>query len=132
MRVMLDTNILVSAIVFKSKIMLKIIQCIENDHSMVLCSYIIDELRRVFKEKFPDCVNNLERFLVKFPFELVYTPEILPEHDLFAIRDKDDEKILYSAILADVDILVTGDNDLLTVDLDRPEILSHLEFLERY
>jgi len=38
----------------------------------------------------------------------------------------------HSAILADVDLLVTGDKDLLVVDIERPEIISHLEFLERY
>jgi len=36
-------------------------------------------------------------------------------------------------MLSDVDILVTGDKDLLAVeDVERPEILSHLEFLKKY
>ena len=132
-RVMLDTNILVSAIVFESKLMFRILEKLENKYSLVLCSYAIDELREVFKEKFPQKTIALERFLTKSKYELFYTPQILPKHDLFIIRDKKDEKILYSAILSDVDVLVTGDNDLLAVEnVARPEILSHLEFLEKY
>ena len=133
MRVMLDSNILVSAIVFESKPMLEIIQRLASKYSLVLCSYIISETRRVFKEKFPNHVVNLEHFFINVPFELIDTPQVLPEHNLFTIRDKDDEKILYSAILAEVDVLVTGDKDLLVVeDVERPEILSHLEFLVKY
>lgn len=133
MRIMLDTNILVSAIVFQSKPMLEIIQRLATKYSMVLCSYIISELRDVFREKFPNHTSNLERFLIDVPFELTHTPQELPDHNLFTIRDKKDEKVLYSAILADVDVLVTGDKDLLVVeDVERPEILSHLEFLKKY
>ena len=133
MRVMLDSNILVSAVVFESKPMLEIIQRLSSKYSMVLCSYVISELRKVFKEKFPDYISNLEHFLIDVTFELVHTPQKLPNHGLFTIRDEKDEKVLYSAILADVDVLVTGDKDLLVVeDVERPEILSHLEFLEKY
>jgi len=134
MRVMLDTNILVSAIVFKSKPMLEIIQRLGINYSMVLCSYSVVELRRVFAEKFPEYVNDLEYFLIEMSFELIYTPQILPDDFVFTVRDKDDENILYSAISADVDVLVTGDKDLLVIaeDVERPEILSHIEFLQKY
>ena len=132
MRVMLDTNILVSAIVFESKLMLEIIQRLSSKYSLVLCSYVVDELHEVIDEKFPAKTSELEEFLIEVQFELFYTPRILPKHDLFTIRDKDDEKVLYSAILADVDVLVTGDKDFFNVDIERPEILTHLEFLEKY
>ena len=132
-RVMLDTNILISAIVFESKPMLEIIQRLADKYSMVLCSYVIDELREVIDEKFPHKKEATERFLLKVPFELVYAPQALPDDFAFAVRDEDDEIILYSAMLSDVDILVTGDKDLLAVeDVERPEILSHLEFLKKY
>jgi len=133
MRVMLDTNILISAYVFKSDIMLEIIRRLGNKYSLVLSSFVIEELRRVVKEKFSTKVNELEKILLETPFELVCSPQILPEHDLFSIRDKDDENVLYSAILADVDVLITGDKDLLVIEgIERPEILSHLEFLKKY
>ena len=130
MRVMLDTNIIISAIVFKSQIMNEIIKLLAEKYSLVLCSYVIDELHEVVNSKFRTKIMELETFLLQLPFEFVYTPKILPEHNFFTIRDEDDEKVLYSAILADVDILVTGDKDFYEVDIERPEILSLAEFLE--
>jgi len=132
MRVMLDTNILISALVFRSKPMNAIINLLAEKYSLVLCSYIIDELHEVVDEKFEDKKDDLERFLLELPFELVYTPQALPKHDLFVIHDPDDEKILYSAIMADVDVLVTGDKHYDIVEIERPEILSPLEFLAKY
>ena len=132
MRVMLDTNILISALVFRSKPMNTIINLLAEKYSLVLCSYIIDELHEVVDEKFGDKKDDLEKFLLELPFELVYTPQSLPKHELFIIHDPDDEKILYSAIIADVDVLVTGDKHYDEVEIERPEILSPAEFLAKY
>jgi predicted nucleic acid-binding protein len=129
---MLDTNILISAIVFRSKPMNGIINLLAEKYSLVLCSYIIDELHEVVDEKFGDKKNDLEKFLLELAFELVYTPQSLPKRDLFTISDVDDEKILYSAIIADVDVLVTGDKHYDEVDIERPEILSPAEYLAKH
>lgn len=40
--------------------------------------------------------------------------------------------VLHTAIVADVDILVTGDKDFTDIEIDRPEILTLKEFLEKY
>jgi predicted nucleic acid-binding protein len=40
--------------------------------------------------------------------------------------------ILVTALLSDVDILITGDKDFFDVDIDRPEILTPREYLEKY
>jgi hypothetical protein len=39
---------------------------------------------------------------------------------------------IMSAILADVDILVTGDKGFHDIDIERPEILSPAGFLAKY
>ena len=127
---MLDTNVLISMFVFKS--FNSVIDKITQKHSIVLCSYVIDELHEVIERKFPDKQKNIERFLMKLPFELVYTPKTIEEHDLFTIRDADDEKVLYSAIIADVDILLTGDKDFSDIEIEKPEILTPSAFLEKY
>ena len=129
---MLDTNILISAIVFKSKQMNGIIKLLADKYSLVLCSYVIDELHEVVNSKFNDKTDDLEKFLFELPFEYVYTPQSLPQHDIFTIRDKDDEKVLYSAIIADVDILVTGDKDFYDVEIEHPKIVSPFDFLANY
>lgn len=40
--------------------------------------------------------------------------------------------ILVTALLSDVDILITGDKDFFDVDMDKPEILTPREYLEKY
>ena len=130
MRIMLDTNILISMFVFKS--MGSLIDVITKKHTIVICSYVIEELHEVISRKFPSKNKDLESFLLKLPFELVYTPQTVDVNDMFVIRDADDEKVLYSAIIADVDILLTGDKDFSDVDIERPEILTPHEFLEKY
>jgi predicted nucleic acid-binding protein len=65
------------------------------------------------------------------PYELSYTPKEIPP-DLFEIRDPDDYPLLYTAIIEDVDVLVSNDNDLLAVDIDKPEILTAAEYLGKY
>lgn len=130
MRIMLDTNVLISMLVFKS--FNAVIDKITQKHSIVLCSYVIDELHEVIERKFPNKQKDIEKFLMKLPFELVYTPKTIEEHDLFKIRDVDDEKVLYSAITADVDILLTGDKDFSDIEIEKPEILTPSAFLEKY
>lgn len=130
MRIMLDTNVLVSMLVFKS--FNTVIDKITQKHSIVLCSYVIDELHEVIDRKFPNKQKDVEKFLMNLPFELVYTPKTIDEHGLFTIRDVDDEKVLYSAIIADVDILLTGDKDFSNIEIEKPEILTPGEFSEKY
>lgn len=51
-----------------------------------------------------------------------------------ALRDKDDEIILATAIHAECNVLLTGDMDLLSVkdEIEEVEILSPREFWEKY
>ena len=66
-----------------------------------------------------------------FPFHLVCSPEIV-EAKLFKIRDECDYIILHTAIIENVDIIITGDKDFKDVDMEYPEILTPREFLEKY
>ena len=131
MLIMLDSNVLISAFLFPSSNMQKMIDRIAEQHQIVLCSHIIDELHRVINRKFPHRIDELEGFLCKLPYELVYTPRNGVKLDI-QIRNPDDYPVLASAILADVDILITGDKDFDDVIIDKPEILSPKEFLETY
>lgn len=47
MRIMLDTNILISMLIFGS--MDRVIDKIIENHKIVLCSYVIDELHEVIE-----------------------------------------------------------------------------------
>ncbi|MCI8892939.1 MAG: putative toxin-antitoxin system toxin component, PIN family [Eubacterium sp.] len=131
MRIMVDTNVLISLLVFSSKKMNQMMECIFTEHQLVLSSYIVEELKDVVRRKFSDKVGVVDTLLAKMNYEYVYTPDILDE-TLFEIRDVKDYPVLYTAVLEDVDILVTGDSDFEDVDVDKPEILTPTEFVERY
>lgn len=53
MRIMLDTNVLLSAVIFRSKMMWNMMARIMEDHRLVLSSYVIDECYEVVERKNP-------------------------------------------------------------------------------
>ena len=132
MRVMLDTNILISAFIFKSKKLNCLIEKLSKEHEIILCSYVIEELQNVLKEKFPNIkLTNIDEFLETFSFEFVYSPKIV-DKKLFEIRDNEDYLILHTAIVENVDILITGDKDFENIEINNLEILKPSEFLNKY
>lgn len=131
MRVMIDTNILISALLFPSERMNAIMECIIEKHQLVLSSYVVEELIAVTRRKFPRKVSAMDALLSRLPYELVYTPKE-PEQGLFEIRDAKDYPVLYTAIIDDVDVFITGDQDFTDIPLERPEILTPALFFEKY
>ena len=128
---MVDTNVLISLLVLSSKKMNQMMECVFTEHQLVLSSYIVEELKDVVRRKFPNKVGIVDTLLAKMNYEYVYTPDIFDE-TLFEIRDAKDYPVLYTAILEEVDILVTGDGDFSDVNVEKPEILTPAEFVERY
>ena len=131
MRIMLDTNVLVSALLFPTQKMNTLMEKVTTNHQLVLSSYIVDELFDVTHRKFPDKIVTVDTLLSQLSYELIYTPkQLIP--DLFEMRDAKDYPILYSAITEDVDVFVTGDDDFSEVEIEKPEILTPAEFLNKY
>lgn len=132
MRIMIDTNVLMSALVFRSKKLTELIEKVAEEYTLVLCSYVIDELYSVVRRKVPEQEMIVDNFLSKLSFESVFSPKTIESERLFEIRDENDYIILHTAIIEDVDILITGDKDFADVDVERPEILTPAQFLEMY
>lgn len=131
MRVMLDTNVLISALLFPSARMNRLFEVIVIDHTLVISSYVIEELHKVVERKFPGKVDVIENLLSRMSYELVYTPKNITG-SLVSIRDAKDYPVIYTAIMEAVDVLITGDKDFEELGLDKPEILTPNGFLERY
>lgn len=86
MRVMVDTNILFSAIIFpKGQAAKAFTLCLLN-HELVISTYGISELKQVIMRKKPELIPHIDAFLEKLSFELAYTPDNI-EDGLFSIRD---------------------------------------------
>lgn len=132
MRVMLDTNVFVSMIFFPSAQTRELARRLTDNYQIVVCDYVIEELRLVTDRKFPTKRKCLDRFFLELPFELVYTPKELDLTEFPQMRDTKNSPILATAIMEGIDIFVTGDKDFLILDVDIPEMVTITEFLERY
>lgn len=128
---MLDTNVLVSLLLFPNPHMNSMMELIFTKHELVLSSFIVDELKEVVRRKFPTKDKIVDRLLLKMSYELVYTPEEMDE-TVFHIRDMKDYPVLYTAIIEDVDILITGDKDFANINIEKPEILTPTGFMAKY
>ena len=131
MRIMIDTNILISALLLPSGRMDALIHRITTKYRLVLSSYVVDELIAVTHRKFKDKISAIDELLAQLPYELVYTSK-QPSPGLFLIRDAKDYPILYAAIVDDVDVFITGDKDFDDIDIAKPEILTVAMFLDKY
>lgn len=97
MRILVDTNILISAILFPKSLVAKALLYITDNHSIVFCDQNISELREVLRRKKPDKLPDAEVLLAELSYELIpasYHAEKL-------IRDAKDQPILNAAIIAD-------------------------------
>jgi predicted nucleic acid-binding protein len=63
MKIVVDTNIIISAVLFPNSLIAKIFEYVIDCETLVLNKYIIDEAKKVFIEKFPKNVRNLEEFI---------------------------------------------------------------------
>ncbi len=131
MRVMLDTNVLLSVLLFPGERMDRMMRCIFERHRLVLSSFVLNELAYVVERKFPSKAKAVDALLAGMSYELVYTPQEMDE-SLFEIRDPKDYPVLYTAIAEGVDVLITGDKDFADVGIDHPEIMTPAEFIAEY
>ena len=133
MKIMIDTNVIISAALFPNgntaKAFFKVMM---PPYEPIVCDYIVDELHRKFQEKFPEKQTELEAFLFQSLsfIEVVKTPEDAIEAES-KLRDVNDRPILRSALEAHADLFMTGDKDFLESSITDPRIISVAEFLER-
>ena len=131
MRIMLDTNIIISAALFPNgRAAQAFFKALQPPYRPLVCDYVVDELHRKFREKFPNRLTELEAFLfnaLSF-IKLVPTPEEAVSSEQ-KIRDPKDRPILRAALEAHADLFLTGDKDFLESSVTDPRIISVPEFL---
>jgi predicted nucleic acid-binding protein len=125
---MADTNILFSALLFPESRPSKALFHIVEHYSLILCDHIISELHDVVLRKRPDLLADLDLFIANLPFELVPAP--LQPGKL--ISDPKDHPILNAAIIADVDMIISGDKHFLDLEMDHPKTMTVAQFLDEY
>ncbi|MHB8719405.1 MAG: putative toxin-antitoxin system toxin component, PIN family [Candidatus Dormibacteria bacterium] len=112
MRVVLDTNVLVSALHFGGRPRRLVEAVLRGDHSLVTGSAILDELQSALIETcgWDPAHAAAARGEVDAVADVV-TPADVPH----VCRDRDDNRVLAITVTGRVDALVTGDADLLAI-----------------
>jgi len=126
-RVFLDTNVLASA--FSSRgLCADLLRLIVLEHELVTGEVVLKELRHVLGKKFGlpgSAVERIDEFLREYHVES--TPKQVPE---LGLSDRNDLRVVATAIAARAEFLVTGDKEMLALET-RPaglRIVSPREF----
>jgi len=132
LRVVLDTNVLVSALAYPGSIPGRILNaCREGEVDLVLSRYILDEMVRVLPrlpriKLTPAEIRDLADIFL-FLAEIVEPCDELEA----TLRDPADQPVLGTLRAAQADYLITGDKDLLALG-ERYPIVTPAIFWERH
>ncbi len=133
MRLILDTNILISTFVFKSETANIVVRHAAKKHTLLFSEPTFKELKStLLKPKFAEIaeLSTIRNFI----FNLVRIGEFIdPKVKISECRDPRDNKFLELAVAANADCIVTGDKDLLVLNPFRGiKIISPADFLIQF
>jgi putative PIN family toxin of toxin-antitoxin system len=123
---MIDTNVFMSALMFPDSVPSRAVKLVLRQHELVLCDYLIDEIKEKIQEKRPDLIPALDDLLRTISFQKV----VGFGDGSVEMNDPKDIPILDAAIAGDVDIIVSGDKHFRNLDRVRPKVNSPAEFVE--
>jgi len=86
LRVFVDTNIIISAILFPNAKVAKVFSHLIEKHTVIIASYIKDECKEVFEKKFPSKKELLNKLFKGISFETFKSHEKI---------DKKKETLIY-------------------------------------
>lgn len=128
MTVVLDTNVIVAALVAKGLCHEVVVRALGSS-TVVTSPALLDELEHTLRAKFtlgPAATAFLEQFRLRVHL-VVPAPLVAP-----VSRDSDDDVVLATAVAGSATVIVTGDLDLLVLRSYRGiEIVTPRDFLSR-
>jgi len=133
LRVVLDTNVLVSGLAYPGSLPGRIVGAWrQGGLDVMLSRYILAELVRVLP-RLNHRLNWSERDLADFMDCLAFQVDLVEPEDMQIgkVRDPKDLPVLGTLIAASADYLITGDQDLLALAGSYP-ILSPSDFWSRH
>jgi len=120
LKLVIDTNILVSAALSAKGAPARLVRGALAQHRLVFSQLTFDELRtRLYRPKFDPYIHleNRERLLHDMSAAAIWVD--IGEPAVFC-RDRDDDKFFATALQAQADYLISGDNDV----LDAPSVVA--------
>jgi putative PIN family toxin of toxin-antitoxin system len=130
MRAVLDTNVLISGLLWRGAPYECLMSAEAGLYELILADEILEELRAKLVNKFRMPVDEVNEILEG----LRVCAEVVQIHGRsgWIPDDPDDDKFVETAIVAHANAIVSGDRHLLALgSLDRIEILTPRGFLQR-
>ena len=117
MRALLDSSVLIGAYISRAGTCASLLEDIHNDHEWIISNFVLDELSRKLRDKFKYPEDEIAeiREAAMIGAEFV-TPAEIPSD---ACRDPNDLPILGTAVAGRVEVIITGDKDLLALQAFR-------------
>ncbi len=131
LKVVLDTNVLVSALLFKGELS-KLLSLLKRRKCILLFSEeTLNEIIRVLHyPKFALTEKEIDYLLQSEILSYAKIVETVLKFNKEACRDREDQKFLELAVSAKADYIISGDKDLLDLKkINKIRILSPNEFL---
>jgi putative PIN family toxin of toxin-antitoxin system len=117
LKVFLDTNVLVAAFATRG-LCADVLRAVLAEHELILGEVVLSEFRRALSKKLKLPVDRIRAAEAVFDAIPVVPKPKKPSP--LEIRDSSDRWILASAEAGGAEILVTGDDDLLSVAAESP------------
>ena len=130
MRILLDTNVLISAFVFGGAAGRLLEKLFDSDFELLVSDYVEEEFCAKIKEKWPNKFDEVYSLYRELPFVFCESSKVRKG----SLRDPKDIPVLNDALFHQVDVILSGDKDFLEADLEYPLVLSPammLDFLEK-
>ena len=116
MRVVFDTNVFVAAFAADGLCAKLLRRANKHEFVLLVCPVILEEFQGALEKKLDATEEEIGKALALLREVSVMTGEAPPEaKPTRIVRDPDDDLILFCAVKADADFLVTGDTDLLAI-----------------
>ena len=128
MKVLIDTNVLISAYYFKGNERRLLQLVIDNKIKGVISPNIILELKNIMLRKFRENKEDTEKYVEKLLSVMDLTSDYKLDVD---IKHEKDKTIIGSAVISKCEYLITGDNDILELKkYNKLEIMNASKFLK--
>lgn len=127
-KVILDTNILISAVGFGGKPREILNLVLKKQIKAFTSPTLLAELEDVIHKKFPILSEDFNRLRrqIKKNFKIVR-----PKETIEVLKDTDDNRVLEAAIEGNCDYIITGDSELLGLNVYRKvEIITPEQFIK--
>jgi uncharacterized protein len=113
-KVVFDTNILIAAFLTEGLCSSLLIRARKHDFDLILSDDILREFKGILTKKFKissSDISEITDIITEAASEILHKVSSTPR----ICRDPNDDMIIACAVDADVDYIVTGDEDLLTL-----------------